>query len=178
MKRKRNRAIMKESKTTFRWTQTIIELILNCNLCCFCLCCVCKKTAQKTAYRKSNYQMVSLPRLWLVIIFKDLSDKVRRLYRKHLETHKEILQINFEDIGGIRFLGINFLWTKNAYSVILLEKWQVYIMKNRDRMVLTISTVTADYEAAALKNGVQSLCKRGYSLSKHKRKPKTQRSSA
>lgn len=32
------------------------------------------------------------------IIFKDLNDEVRRLYREHLETHKELPQMNFEDI--------------------------------------------------------------------------------
>jgi hypothetical protein len=38
------------------------------------------------------------------ITFKDLNDEVRQLYRRHLETHKEAPQINFEDIGGYPLL--------------------------------------------------------------------------
>jgi hypothetical protein len=34
------------------------------------------------------------------IIFKDLNNEVRRLYREHLEMHKAVSRARFEDIGG------------------------------------------------------------------------------
>jgi hypothetical protein len=47
-----------------------------------------KQTTKRCPYRDCDW--------W--ITFKDLNDEVRRLYRKHLATHKEASQTNFEDV--------------------------------------------------------------------------------
>ena len=82
----------------------VIELMLIKGCVAFGYVMLTRKPRKKPDVEKQTTKRCLYPDCYWWIIFKDLNDEVRRLYREHLEMHKEVPQINFEDIGDYPLL--------------------------------------------------------------------------